>query len=139
MTASGKRFDDAVVGARSGATQARGAAGEALAARFLTQRGLVMIARNIRCRGGELDLIALHGQTLVFIEVRVRSSRAFGGAAASITPTKQRRLLHAAQWWLSGAGRAHAQRPMRFDAVLLESLDPARLEWLTNIISADGW
>jgi len=68
---------------------------------------------------------------------RARQRRArFGGAAASITATKQRRVILAAQHWLAGAGRAHAQRPCRFDAVLLDSLEPPRLEWIRGAFDA---
>jgi len=70
----------------------RGAAAEALAARFLAARGLTIIARNYRCRGGDIDLIARDRDTLVFVEVRLRSGDAFGGARASITAAKRRRL-----------------------------------------------
>ncbi|MFI4953220.1 MAG: YraN family protein, partial [Burkholderiales bacterium] len=74
----------------------RGAAAEALAAEFLQARGLAIIERNYRCRGGEIDLIARDGETLIFVEVRLRSSAAFGGAAASITAAKRKRLTFAA-------------------------------------------
>lgn len=119
-----------IVGAASSRTQARGAAAEALVARFLAQRGLAVVARNVRCRGGEVDLVCLDGGTLVFVEVRLRANSRFGGAAASITPAKQRRVVTAARWWLAGAGRHHATRPCRFDAALLASLDEASIEWL---------
>ncbi|TMG83752.1 MAG: YraN family protein, partial [Betaproteobacteria bacterium] len=55
----------------------RGAAAEALAARFLMARGLSIVGRNYRCRGGEIDLIVRDGKTLVFVEVRLRRSQAF--------------------------------------------------------------
>ena len=70
----------------------RGAAAEALAAEFLQARGLTIVARNYRCRGGEIDLIASDGETLIFVEVRLRSDAAFGGAAESITTAKKKRL-----------------------------------------------
>ena len=62
-----------------------GQRGEDLAADYLSRQHLTLIARNHRCRGGEIDLICREGRTLVFVEVRQRSSGAFGGAAASIT------------------------------------------------------
>ena len=109
----------------------RGAAAEALAARFLLERGLDIIARNYRCRGGEIDLIARDGSTLVFVEVRLRSGDAFGGAAASITAGKLRRLTFAARHYL---GRLKAEPPCRFDAILLDALAPERIEWLRNVV-----
>ena len=107
-----------------------GAAAEALAAEFLEARGLSVVKRNYRCRGGEIDLIARDGATLVFVEVRLRSSSAFGGALASITAAKRRRLKFAAGLFLSNLGR---EPPCRFDAILLDGLDPARIEWLVDI------
>ena len=107
-----------------------GAAAEALAARFLTTRGLAIVARNYRCRGGEIDLIVRDGNTLVFVEVRLRRSQAFGGAVESITATKRRRLRLAAQHYL---GRLAREPPCRFDAILLDGLAAENIEWLRGI------
>jgi putative endonuclease len=110
-----------------------GFAAEELAARFLAGRGLAIVGRNYRCRLGEIDLIARDGETLVFVEVRMRSSARFGGAIGSITAAKQRKLVAAAGLYLSRRARApHC----RFDAVLLDALDPHRIEWLRDVISA---
>lgn len=108
----------------------RGPAAEALAAEFLQARGLAIVERNYRCRGGEIDLIARDGETLIFVEVRMRSGAAFGGAAASITAAKRRRLAFAALHYLA---RLDREPPCRFDAVLLAGLDPRRIEWLVDI------
>jgi putative endonuclease len=108
----------------------RGAAAEALAAEFLQARGLTIVARNYRCRGGEIDLIASDGDTLIFVEVRLRSDAAFGGAAESITAAKKKRLTFAAAHYLS---RLKQEPPCRFDAILLSSLDPGQIEWLVDI------
>lgn len=108
----------------------RGEAAEALAAAFIEGRGLRIIARNYRCRHGELDLIARDGEMLVFIEVRRRSGNAFGGAAASIDAAKREKLLKAARHYLAGLLTAPA---CRFDAVLLSG-EPPRIEWLCNVI-----
>ncbi|GLT23171.1 UPF0102 protein [Zoogloea oryzae] len=113
-----------------------GAAAEALAARHLEQHGLTIIARNVRCRGGEVDLIADDGRSLVFVEVRLRKNGRFGGAAASITASKQQRVILAAQHWLAGDGRRHANRACRFDAILLDGLDAARIEWIRGAFDA---
>ena len=85
---------------------------------------------------GEIDVIAQDGNTLVFVEVRQRKNSAYGGAAASITATKQRRIIIAAQTWLNGAGQRHASRACRFDAILLDGLDSARIEWLRGAFDA---
>ena len=108
----------------------RGAAAEALAARFLASRGLTIVGRNYRCRGGEIDLIALERDTLVFVEVRLRSGDAFGGARASITAAKRRRLERAAGHYLARIGR---EPPCRFDAILLDALDSERIEWVKDV------
>ena len=110
----------------------RGSAAEALAAKFLQSRGLTIVARNYRCRGGEIDLIARDGASLVFVEVRLRRSAAFGGAAASITASKRRRLGFAARHYLGRLGR---EPPCRFDAILLDALDPERIEWLRDVVN----
>ena len=121
-----------IVGARTTPPQAggSGARAEELAARFLRARNARILERNVRCRGGEIDLIADDDGTVAFVEVRLRSGRAHGGAAASITLAKQRRLVLAAQYWQYGSGAAYRHRPCRFDAVLLDGLHEARIEWL---------
>jgi putative endonuclease len=108
----------------------RGAAAEGLAASFLVARGLVIVQRNYRCRGGEIDLIVRDGETLVFVEVRLRRNRAFGTAAESITAAKRRRLRLAARHYLARLGR---EPPCRFDAVLLDALATENIEWLRGV------
>jgi putative endonuclease len=106
----------------------RGRAAEDIAAAFLQQHGLTLVARNYQCRFGEIDLIAREHSTLVFVEVRKRSSNAFGGAAASITAAKRDKLLRTARHYLAGLARMPA---CRFDAVLIGADDHAP-EWLKN-------
>ena len=113
--------------------QAKGTAGEQLAADFLQGRGLTLIERNFRVRGGEIDLVCRDGRTTVFVEVRLRSHGDFGGAAASITAAKQARLILAARHWL----QRHGETPCRFDCILLDGLDPQNIEWLRDAFSAD--
>ena len=113
--------------------RAAGARAELLAAQFLVARGLTIVTRNFRCRRGEIDLIARDGDTLVFVEVRFRSSQSFGGAGASITAAKCARLTAAANFYLS---RLRAEPPCRFDAVLLDDLDSPRIAWERDILSA---
>ena len=107
---------------------ARGGDAENLAADFLQRQGLMLVTRNYRCRFGEIDLIAQDGKTLVFVEVRMRSSDRFGGAAASITSAKQAKLLRAARHYLAGIARAPA---CRFDALLVNGKDLS-IDWLRN-------
>jgi putative endonuclease len=112
---------------------ASGARAEALAATVLEAGGLAIVERNFRCRTGEIDIIARDRDTLVFVEVRLRRRGDYGGAAASIDARKQRKLLAAAAYYLSRFARPPA---CRFDAVLLDALDPPRVEWLRDAISA---
>ena len=98
--------------------QAVGVRSEQLAARFLAAHGYAIEARNVRFPVGEIDLVARDGQTLCFVEVRSASSLQWGGAAASITTEKQRRLLRAARWYLA---RLRAVPPeIRFDVVAVD-------------------
>lgn len=112
---------------------AAGSAAERLAENHLLKAGLKPIARNFRCRMGEIDLIMQDGGHLVFVEVRLRKSGNFGGAAASIHGQKQQRLVKAAQHYL--ATLSHTP-PCRFDVVLLDQLDDARIDWIRNAFEA---
>jgi len=107
---------------------------------LLQQSGLTLLARNFHCRFGEIDLVMRENDTLVFVEVRKRSSNRFGSAAASITIQKQQRLLTAAEVFL----RRHpalATMNMRFDVVAIDGagsdLKPV-VQWLRNAIGLDG-
>ncbi|MBK6629881.1 MAG: YraN family protein [Betaproteobacteria bacterium] len=106
-----------------------GSDAEMQAAGYLMRQGLKILKRNYRCRGGEIDLVCQDGATLVFVEVRLRTSLKYGGAAASITPAKQRRIVLAASHYLAG-------KPLpacRFDAVLL---DGENIDWIRNAFDA---
>jgi putative endonuclease len=108
--------------------QQAGSEGEARAAAHLEAAGLSVIARNWRCKAGELDIVARDASgTLVFVEVRTRASAAFGGAGASITPVKQMRLARAAEFYRQVTHSQH--RPCRFDVVLIEA---GRLDWIRD-------
>jgi putative endonuclease len=105
---------------------------EAQAARFLESHGLAVLARNYRCRGGEIDLVCRDGQTLVFVEVRLRRNGSCGGAAASITVAKQRRIILATRHYL--ATQRNSECPCRFDCVLL---DGKTIDWLRDAFAAN--
>lgn len=109
--------------------KAAGAQAEDLAAQWLARQGLKVVTRNYRCRFGEIDLVARDGQTLVFVEVRLRAPSRFGGAAASVTATKRQKLLAAAQHYLASLP---AQPACRFDVIALDRLDPARVVWIRD-------
>ncbi len=104
--------------------QSLGFDAEERAAAYLARRGLDIVSRNFRTRLGEIDLIAREGDTLVFVEVRMRSGGGFGGALESITPRKQRRIQAAAQQFL---GQFRDPPRCRFDVVALEQDD---IRWL---------
>lgn len=118
----------------SGKTQLEtGRRAEQLAELYLGKQGLRLRKRNYRCRGGEIDLIMEHGNTLVFVEVRYRTHRTFGGAVESIDRRKQQRLIHAAQHYLQ---RHQDDVPCRFDVI---AISPGKgtqphLQWITNAI-----
>ncbi len=119
-----------IVRPRRTPAQASGTDAELNAARYLGARGLIPLAKNVRCRGGEIDLILLDRDCVVFVEVRRRTNPRFGGAGESITAAKRRRIILAARWWLAGAGRRHAARPCRFDALLFDGGDAERINWI---------
>jgi len=110
-----------------------GAQAERWAAEYLQQQGLKPVTQNYRSHFGEIDLIMQDGVTLVFIEVRQRSSTRFGGAAASIDRHKQQRLIRTAQHYLANLGRIP---PCRFDVVLMDDADGLNAEWLKNAFDA---
>lgn len=110
------------------AKQLAGDAGEDRALHYLQQQGLTLVARNFRCKGGEIDLILQDRSDLIFVEVRQRASRAYGGAAASITASKQARLVIAAHTFLQ---RYRTPPGCRFDVI---AIDADHIEWLKNAI-----
>ena len=113
---------------RLSAKQEQGRIGEEAALAHLRAQGLSLVERNFRCKGGEIDLIMRERGGLVFVEVRDRKDASHGGAAASVTPAKQRRLITAAQVYLLKLGKVP---PCRFDVVAIEA---GTLTWLRNAI-----
>jgi putative endonuclease len=99
----------------------RGSAAEGLAAEYLETRGLAVLSRNLRCKGGELDLVCRDGDALVVVEVRQRARRDFGGALASVTPHKQRRIIRATRFMLHTTPEWRGLR-LRFDVIGVQGL-----------------
>lgn len=120
---------------RNAVARARGRAAERRAERHLRDAGLVTLARNWRCRGGELDLVMRDGATLVFVEVRARTRGRFASAAESVGPRKQARLVHAAQAYLQTLPELP---PCRFDVVTVEHGADAepQLAWIRDAFEA---
>ena len=112
-------------------TGMRGTRAEELAAKYLTSAGLKLVARNYRSRFGEIDLIMLDGETLVFIEVRYRASNKYGGALASVDAKKQAKLSKTATTYLL---KHHAlNQPARFDVLCMSGeLSSPIYDWISN-------
>jgi len=104
---------------------------EEVAALYLQRKGLTLIQTRYRCRWGEIDLVLRDRGTVVFAEVRLRHSKSFGGAGESVDRRKQARIIAAARHYLAN----EPENPCRFDVVLLERLDPLRIEWIRDAFS----
>jgi putative endonuclease len=104
-------------------TTARGSAAERAALEFLRRRGFQPVETNHRNERGEIDLVALDGDTLCFVEIKARSRGEYGGAAAAVDARKRRRVCRAAEVYLA---RNPHPGPCRFDVV---SLDREDGEW----------
>jgi putative endonuclease len=113
-----------------------GAAFEARAQEFLQRQRLRFVARNVSCRGGEIDLVMRERDgALVFVEVRARAQRRYGGAAASVGWQKKQRIVRAAQHYLATRSRYSRDQPAcRFDVIAFEA---GRLIWLRDAFRAD--
>ncbi len=111
-----------------------GNAAEERAAQYLCAAGLTLMQRNYHCRMGELDLIARHGDTLVIAEVRMRTSARFGGAAASITWNKRRRIVRTTRHLLARYP-ALQKCTVRFDALLVDGA-AGEIEWIKGAFDA---
>lgn len=116
--------------------QVEGREWEGEARRRLEAAGLELLDRNFRCRLGELDLIFLDGDTLVFVEVRFRRRSYFGSGAESVSARKRGRLIAAAQHYLQRHAQ-HADRPCRFDVVSISGGVTPQLEWIRNAFTLD--
>ena len=108
-------------------TTLKGKSGEDRAARFLQQAGCRILERNFSARGGEIDVIAADGNTLVFAEVKTRSYQAFGGPLAAVTPAKQKRIAQTALQYVQ-------ERGLKFDSIRFDVLCvlPDKIEHIPN-------
>ena len=114
-------------------TKQVGDAAEQRARRWLEGQGLAFIAANVRERSGEIDLIMREGTVTVFVEVRYRSSGFYGGAAASVTRSKQNKLLQAARLWLARHNGSFDTVDCRFDVIAFTGNE---IEWFSNAFSS---
>ena len=113
--------------------QERGSHAEELACRFLLHQGLRLLARNYRCRRGEIDLILLDAGNLVFVEVRYRGQDRYGSGLESVDRHKQRRISLCAAHYLQQHPR-EASRPARFDVVAVGP--DGGIDWIRNAFYA---
>jgi putative endonuclease len=115
-----------------------GAAGEALAAEYLRIRGLRVLARNLRCKAGEIDLVCLDGSILAIVEVRQRESAEFGGALASVTRSKRRKIIRATQYFLQRE-KQWRNLALRFDVLAVHGRPDGahQIEWVKDAFRVD--
>lgn len=114
------------------ARQATGLQAEQQAIEYLEKQGLTILAQNLACRFGEIDAVMVDDQVLVFIEIKLRNSQQFGGAAASITAAKQKRLRASAAFYLPLLSHRYfgGKTPAcRFDAICL---DHGQIDWIRH-------
>lgn len=114
---------------------AKGVMGEIAACAYLEEQGLVPIARRYRSPYGEVDLVLLDGETLVFAEVKARQRGTSASASYSVTPAKQRRLVLTARCFLADYPQ-HAQRMARFDVV---TVTPEGVQHIPNAFEGVEW
>jgi putative endonuclease len=113
----------------------RGARAEDLACRHLIEHGLRLVTRNYRCRHGEIDLVMRDGNTIAFVEVRLRNRTDYGTGAESVDARKQARLLSCAEHYLQRHATLLAR--CRFDVVsILQCNNAQKLKWIRNAFNA---
>jgi putative endonuclease len=120
------------------ARRALGKKGEAVARAFLERRGVRILAANYTCAAGEIDLIGREREAILFIEVKTRTSEAFGPPQLAVHQRKQRQIVRTAQWFL--AEQRMPEVACRFDvlAVTLMSDEPPRIQWVRDAFPAEG-
>ncbi|MDX1757866.1 MAG: YraN family protein [Marinobacter sp.] len=118
--------------------KATGQEAEAVAARYLQRRGIRICDRNVFSRGGEIDLVGMDGDTVVFFEVRYRGHGSLAGAAESVSYRKQQRVLRAASYYLHRHGLWNA--PARVDVVAVApgGLRRYKIQWIKNAIQSSA-
>jgi putative endonuclease len=122
-----------------GHRQALGRQGEAAAREYLRRRGIRILVENFTCAAGEVDLIGRERGVLVFIEVKTRTSDAFGPPHLAVHRRKQRQIVRAAQWYL--AEQRTPDAPSRFDVLAVtfrEDRGPPRIDWVKDAFPAEG-
>lgn len=116
-------------------SQQIGFAAEELACNYLKEQGLSWLESNYNCRLGEIDLIMRDKEYIVFVEVRARTSNAYGGAVQSVTHSKRQKLLRTATLYLQ-AKKLYDKHPCRFDVLTLDGT-ASRITWIKNAFGQD--
>ncbi len=113
----------------------KGKQGEDIAVKYLEEAGIDVIARNVRCNMGEIDIVGVDGDTLVFVEVKSKSFGGYGLPQEAVTVAKQRRLTRLAQWYLKS--RKMERRSARFDVIAIawKGGEP-EVTWIANAFEA---
>jgi putative endonuclease len=112
--------------------KATGPSGEAIARRYLEAGGMQTIETNWRCAAGEIDIVMLDNEVLVFVEVKARTTRIAGAAEEAISPAKASRLLAAGEWYVS-EHETHAERLWRIDLLAITMGAGGRIERVTHL------
>lgn len=120
--------------ARQPDRKALGRKAESQVARAALHRGWHLLARNFNVRGGELDLVYKNASELIVVEVRYRGREDYGGALASVTRTKQRRIIHATRYFLARHPE-YADMIIRFDVVGIDG--NGKMHWIENAFYAE--
>ena len=115
----------------------RGLDCETLAARHLQESGVEVLARNLRCKSGELDIVAREGNTLLIVEVRQRVRKDFGGALQSVTWRKRRKIISATRYFMQ-ANREWRRHSLRFDVIAVEGTPDGthHINWVRDAFRA---
>jgi len=111
----------------------RGKATEEFAKQYLIQQGLSFIESNVHCRQGEIDLVMRDVETLVFVEVKYRKNKSFGGAIAAVSQAKQNKIKHCVSFFLQKSNLNEYNTPCRFDVIALDGdIAQPQVTWLKN-------
>lgn len=114
-------------------TVAKGKNSEQFAAHYLSQQGLELQTCNFQNRAGEIDLIMLDHDILVFVEVKYRKNSHFGGALAAVSVKKQQKIKKCAAFYLQQAGLNEYNTPCRFDVIAMQGdINNPEITWLKN-------
>ena len=119
--------------------QVLGRRGEAAARKYLERHGVRIVAENFSCAAGEIDLVGRERDTLIFVEVKTRTSAAFGPPHLAVHWQKQRQIVRAAQWYL--AEQRTPDTACRFDVLAVtfpEGNGAPRIEWVRDAFPAEG-